>query len=224
MASPVPSKALPSDSVVMENVPLCVVGEPTYMYCMLRAVVCERVALRSIFRLRTGSRVSLICKSSVLLVVAGVAEGMVVNVPGKGNAAPHNGINGNIQVYIEEEPNDTFVRDGNDIIYNLLLDIPTAVLGGTVEIPTIDGTKVKIKIEPGTQPGKSLRLRGKGLPSVQGYGSGNGDLVVNISVFIPKTLTREEHKAIESLRDSENFKGDKDTKQSIFEKFKNYFS
>ena len=157
-------------------------------------------------------------------IPAGVAEGMVVNVPGKGNAAPHNGINGNIQVYIEEEPNDTFVRDGNDIIYNLLLDIPTAVLGGTVEIPTIDGTKVKIKIEPGTQPGKSLRLRGKGLPSVQGYGSGNGDLVVNISVFIPKTLTREEHKAIESLRDSENFKGDKDTKQSIFEKFKNYFS
>ena len=105
-------------------------------------------------------------------IPAGVAEGMVVNVPGKGSAGQHNGINGDIQVYISEEPNDTFVRDGNDVIYNLLLDFPTAVLGGSVEIPTIDGSKVKIKIEPGTQPGKTLRLRGKGLPSVQGYGTG----------------------------------------------------
>ena len=105
-----------------------------------------------------------------------------------------------------------------------MLDIPTAILGGTVEIPTIDGTNVKIKIEPGTQPGKTLRLRGKGLPAVQGYGRGTGDLVVNISVFIPKTLTKEEHKAIEGLRDNENFKGDKETKKSIFDKFKNYFN
>ena len=157
-------------------------------------------------------------------IPAGVAEGMVVNIPGKGNAGPHNGVNGDIQVCIFEEANDTFVRDGNDVIYNLLLDIPTAILGGTVEIPTIDGSKVKIKIEPGTQPGKTLRLRGKGLPAVQGYGQGTGDLVVNISVFVPKNLTKEEHKAIESLRDSENFKGDTTTKKSIFEKFKNYFS
>ena len=157
-------------------------------------------------------------------IPAGVAEGMIVNVPGKGNAGPHNGINGDIQVYIAEEPNDIFVRDGNDVIYNLLLDIPTAILGGTVEIPTIDGTNVKIKIEPGTQPGKTLRLRGKGLPAVQGYGRGTGDLVVNISVFIPKTLTKEEHKAIEGLRDNDNFKGDKETKKSIFDKFKNYFN
>ena len=149
---------------------------------------------------------------------------MVVNVPGKGNAGQHNGISGNIQVYISEEPNDVFVRDGNDVIYNLLLDFPTAVLGGQVEIPTIDGSKVKIKIEPGTQPGKTLRLRGKGLPAVQGYGSGTGDLVVNISVFVPKTLTRDEKKAIESFRDSDNFKGDKETKKSIFERFKNYFN
>ena len=157
-------------------------------------------------------------------IPAGVAEGMVVNIPGKGNAGPHKGVNGDIQVCIFEEANDTFVRDGNDVIYNLLLDIPTAILGGTVEIPTIDGSKVKIKIEPGTQPGKTLRLRGKGLPAVQGYGQGTGDLVVNISVFVPKTLTKEEHKAIESLRDSENFKGDKETKKSIFDKFKNYFN
>lgn len=157
-------------------------------------------------------------------IPAGVAEGMVVNVPGKGNAGKHNGVSGNIQVYIEEEHNDTFVRDGQDVIYNLLLDFPTAALGGEVEIPTIEGGKVKIKIEPGTQPGKTLRLRGKGLPAVQGYGSGNGDLVVNISVYVPKELSRSEKETLEHLRQSDNFKGDASTKKSIFDKFKNYFS
>ena len=157
-------------------------------------------------------------------IPAGVAEGMIVNVPGKGNAGQRNGVNGDIQVYIEEIASDTFVRDGQDVIYNLLLDFPTAALGGEVSIPTIDGSKVKVKIEPGTQPGKTLRLRGKGLPQVPGYGSGQGDLVVNISVYVPKELSKEERKAIDELRDSENFKGDTTTKKSIFEKFKNYFS
>lgn len=157
-------------------------------------------------------------------IPAGVAEGMVVNVPGKGNAGKHNGISGDIQVLIEEESNDIFVRDGNNIIYNLLLDFPTAALGGSVDIPTIEGNNVKIRIEPGTQPGKTLRLRGKGLPAVQGYGPGIGDLVVNISVYVPKTLSRGEKNAIESFRDSDNFKGDVTTKQTIFQKFKNYFS
>jgi len=157
-------------------------------------------------------------------IPAGVAEGMVVNVPGKGNAGMHNGVTGNIQVFIEEERNDTFVRDGQDIIYNLLLDIPTAALGGEVEIPTIDGSKMKIKIEPGTQPGKVMRLRGKGLPAVQGYGSGSGNLVVNISVYVPKTLSREEKDILTKLRESENFKSDRNTQESVFDKFKNFFS
>lgn len=157
-------------------------------------------------------------------IPAGVSEGMIVNVPGKGNAGRHNGVPGNIQVYIEEEPNDTFVRDDNDIIYNLLLDFPTATLGGSVEIPTIDGGKVRIKIEPGTQPGKALRLRGKGLPAVQGYGRGTGDMVVNISVYVPKTLTNQERDMLESMRNSDNFKGDTATKRTIFQKFKNYFN
>lgn len=157
-------------------------------------------------------------------IPAGVAEGMVVNVPGKGNAAPNNGMPGDIQVFIEEEDNDTFVRDGNNLIYNLLLDFPTAALGGDVEIPTIQGTRLRVKIESGTQPGKTLRLRGKGLPAVQGYGRGNGDLVVNISVYVPKTLSRDEHEAIEKFRKSDNFKGDNATKQSIFQRFKNYFN
>ena len=149
---------------------------------------------------------------------------MVVNVPGKGNAGKHNGVAGNIQVYIEEEDNDTFIRDGQNIIYNLLLDFPTATLGGQVDIPTIDGSNVKIKIEPGTQPGKTLRLRGKGLSAVQGYGSGVGDLVVHISVYVPKELSKEEKKMIEELRNSDNFQGDKKTKCSIFENFKKLFS
>ena len=157
-------------------------------------------------------------------IPAGVAEGMVVNVPGKGNAGRHQGVNGDIQVFIEEEENDTFVRDGNDLIYNLLLDFPTAALGGEVEIPTIDGNMLRVKIENGTQPGKTLRLRGKGLPSVQGYGNGKGDLVVNISVYIPKTLSREEKEEILKFKDSDNFKGDKQTNDSIFQRFKNYFN
>lgn len=157
-------------------------------------------------------------------IPAGVSEGMIINVPGKGNTGHHNGTPGNIQVYIEEESNDTFIRDDNDIIYNLLLDFPTAALGGNVEIPTIDGGKVRVKIEAGTQPGKALRLRGKGLPSVQGYGRGTGDMVVNISVYVPKTLTLNEKKALEQLQQSDNFKGDNVTKKTIFQRFRNYFN
>lgn len=157
-------------------------------------------------------------------IPAGVAEGMVVNVPNKGNAGKHNGINGNIQVYIEEEDNKVLVRDGNDVIYNLLLDFPTAALGGTVEVPTIDGSKVKIKIAPGTQPGKTLRLRGKGLPAVQGYGSGSGDEVVNVSIYVPEYLNKEEKETLEKLQKSDNFKGTENVKKTIFDKFKNYFS
>ena len=157
-------------------------------------------------------------------IPAGVAEGMVVNVPGKGNAGMRGGIPGDIQVFIEEEENNTFIRDGNDLIYNLLLDFPTAALGGEVDIPTIEGKTLKVKVESGTQPGKTMRLRGKGLPAVQGYGQGTGDLVVNISVYVPKTLSRDEKKALEEFRNSDNFKGDKQTSDSIFNRFKNYFS
>lgn len=156
-------------------------------------------------------------------IPAGVSNGMVVNVQGQGNAGPRNGVAGNIQVYIEEEQSKTFIRDGQDLIYNLLLDFPTATLGGYVEVPTIENTKVKIKIEPGTQPGKTLRLKSKGLPAVQGYGFGRGDLLVNVSIFVPKELSKDEKKAIESFRNSENFKGDNETKKSIFERFRNYF-
>lgn len=155
-------------------------------------------------------------------IPAGVADGMVVNVPGKGHAAKRNGVPGDIQVFVEEEPNKELLREDNNLIYNLLLDVPTAVLGGDAEIPTIDG-RVKIKIEPGTQPGKVVRLRGKGLPAVQGYGYGTGDLIVNMSVYIPETLNKDERKAFEEMKKSDSFTPNTSVKEKIFKKFRSYF-
>lgn len=157
-------------------------------------------------------------------IPAGVADGMVLTVQGKGNAGIHNGMAGDIQVFISEEDNHTFVRQDNDLIYNLLLDFPTAALGGEVKIPTVDGKSLKINLEPGIQPGTTKRLRGKGLPAVQGYGHGTGDIIVNISVYVPKTLSRDEREALEKMQKSDNFKSDKATKQSIFQRFKDYFN
>lgn len=158
-------------------------------------------------------------------IPAGVSEGMVVNVPGKGNVGRRGGVAGDIQVLIEEEAHPEFIRDQYDLIYNLLLTVPQAVLGDTVEVPTITGS-ARIKIEPGTQPGTALRLRGKGLPAVQGYGYGTGDIIVNISVYIPEHLNKEEKKAFETLRDSdsEHLKPGRSVKEKIFKAFRNYFS
>ena len=157
-------------------------------------------------------------------IPAGVAEGMQLSVSGKGNAGKRNGIPGDLLVVVEEESHPDLIRDENDLIYNLLLSVPTAALGGTVEIPTIDG-KVKVKIDPGTQPGKVLRLRGKGLPSVNSYGysNGTGDLLVNISVYIPEHLSKDEKQALEKMQDSDNFTPNLSIKEKIFRKFKNFF-
>ena len=155
-------------------------------------------------------------------IPAGVQEGMVVNERGKGNAARWNGVPGDIQVFIEEEPHKELIRDGQNLQYHLLLDVPTAILGGSAEVPTIDG-KVKIKIEPGTQPGKIMRLRGKGLPVVQGYGYGTGDLIVQIGVYIPENLSREEKETFEKLRSSDNMKPGATAKNNFFNKFKKMF-
>ena len=153
-------------------------------------------------------------------IPAGVAEGMQLSMSGKGNAARRGGMNGDLLIVIEEEAHPELLRDENDLVYNLLLSFPTASLGGTVEIPTIDG-RVKVKIEPGTQPGKMLRLRGKGLPTVNQYGT--GDLLVNISVYIPESLSRDERKIVEKLEESENFKTSPTLSKKIFEKFRNLF-
>lgn len=153
-------------------------------------------------------------------IPAGVMEGMQLSVSGKGNAAPRGGVNGDLLVLIEEEHHPELIRDENDLIYNLLISVPTATLGGSVEVPTVDG-KVKVSIAPGTQPGKVLRLRGKGLPSVNRYGT--GDLLVNVGVYIPENLNREEKQLMEKLATSPNVKPNQSAAKNFFSHFRNMF-
>ncbi|MEA1898336.1 MAG: DnaJ C-terminal domain-containing protein, partial [Bacteroidota bacterium] len=131
------------------------------------------------------------------------------------------GINGDLMVLIEEEKHTELLRDGNDLIYSLFISIADASLGTNSEIPTV-GNPVKIKIDPGTQPGKILRLRGKGLPEVNGYGK--GDLLVNINVWIPKSLTKEEKRILEKLDESDSFTPKPSSQdKNFFERMRGYF-
>ncbi len=154
-------------------------------------------------------------------IPAGVAEGMVLKVSGKGNAASQGGQSGDLQVVVTEEAHPELIRDGNDLIHNLNITVTTAILGGTVEVPTIDG-RAKIKVAPGTHAGKVLRLGGKGLPDVNGYG--RGDILVVVDITIPDSLNKEERKTVEKLADMPSFKkaAGVDT-QNIFERMKNFF-
>lgn len=154
-------------------------------------------------------------------IPAGVEEGMQLSVSGRGNAARRGGINGDLLVLIQEEKHPELIRDGSDLIYNLTLSIPDAILGAPVEIPTVDG-KVKVKIEAGTQPGKILRLKGKGLPEVNGYH--RGDLLVRINVYIPKDLTKEEVRSVEKLKDSASFVPKEGEEMNFFSRMKNMFN
>lgn len=155
-----------------------------------------------------------------LNIPAGVADGMQLSMNGRGNAARHGGVNGDLLILVEEEQHPELIRDEDDLLYNLLLTVPQAALGTTVEVPTVDG-KAKVKIEPGTQPGKVLRLRNKGLPSINSYGT--GDLLVNVSVYIPETLSSSEKNALEEMKDSPNFQPNKSMKDKIFSRFRNMF-
>jgi molecular chaperone DnaJ len=153
-------------------------------------------------------------------IPAGVSEGMQLSLSGKGNAARHGGINGDLLVLIEEETHPELIRDQNDIIYNLLLSFPQAALGSTVEIPTLDG-KAKIKVDPGTQPGKVLRLKNKGLPSINHYGT--GDLLINIGVYVPENLTKEQQEMLAKMEGASNFQPNPSIKEKIFNKFRSMF-
>ncbi len=154
-------------------------------------------------------------------IPAGVGEGMAVTVSGKGNAARHGGINGDLLVMIEEEHNPELVRDGNDLIHNLNLPLTTCILGGEVEVPTIDG-RAKIKIAAGTHAGKVLRLRGKGLPDVNGYG--RGDIMIVVDITIPDSLNKEERELVEKLSTMPHFKkAESVERQNIFERMKSFF-
>ena len=153
-------------------------------------------------------------------IPAGVSDGMTLTVPGKGNAPRHGGEPGDLLVVIEEIKHPELIRDENDVIYNLMLDIPTAVLGGSVEVPTITG-RARLKIAPGTQPGKVLRMRGKGLPSYNG--GGRGDELINVMVYMPEKLSDAEKSAIESLKNSPNVMPTEAEKNRLFSKFKHLF-
>ncbi|CAM1341871.1 molecular chaperone DnaJ [Tenacibaculum amylolyticum] len=153
----------------------------------------------------------------------GVTEGVQLKVGGKGNEAPgKNSIPGDLLVLIEEVPHETLKREGSNIHYDLYINFSEAVLGASKEVETVTG-KVKIKIEAGTQSGKILRLKGKGLPSIERYG--NGDFLIHINVWTPQELTKEQRKFFESMADDENFSPNpQKTDKSFFEKVKDMFS
>ncbi len=155
-------------------------------------------------------------------IPAGVAEGMQLSLSGKGNAGARGGIPGDLIVLIEEEKHPELERDGNNLIHNLFISVSEAALGAQVEVPTVDG-KARLKIAPGTQPGKVLRLKGKGLPAVNSYGS--GDLLVNVNVWIPKELNKEERQILEKLQNAPNFVPNPSASEKrFFDRMREYFN
>ncbi|MFH4967578.1 molecular chaperone DnaJ [Gaetbulibacter sp. M240] len=155
-------------------------------------------------------------------IPAGVVDGMQLKVSGKGNEAPGNGYSGDLLVAIEEVPHERLQREGDNLHYDLYVSYPDAVLGTSKEIDTVTG-KVRIKIEEGVQSGKILRLRGKGIPSINGYGK--GDLLVHVNVWTPKTLNKEQKEFFESMRNDEHFEPKPESSdKSFFEKVKDMFS
>lgn len=155
-------------------------------------------------------------------IPAGVEAGMQLSMRGKGNAGRFGGPAGDLLINVEEVEHEHFSRDGQHIIYDLFLNFADAALGTSIEVPTLNG-KVKIKIPAGTQAGKILRLREKGLPSVQNYGT--GDQLINVNIWTPKALTDEERKLLEKLKDMPNFNPSPGKKEKgFFEKMKDYFS
>ncbi|HEY5825848.1 MAG TPA: molecular chaperone DnaJ [Cyclobacteriaceae bacterium] len=155
-------------------------------------------------------------------IPAGVSDGMQLSMAGKGNEAPGGGVPGDLLILIEEQEDKQLKRDGNNLVYDLHISFIDAAIGTSVEVPSIGGN-VRIKIDPGTQSGKILRLRGKGLKDINGYGT--GDELIYISVWTPKKLSAEEKAKLESLRESPNFQPHPDaSEKGFFERMKEYFS
>lgn len=154
-------------------------------------------------------------------IPAGVEDSMVLTMRGQGNAPRGGGVNGDLLIVIQEEKDPDLIRDGDDLIYNLMLDFPTAALGGSAEVPTVEG-RARLKITPGTQPGKVLRLRGKGLPTMNS--SVKGDLLVNVMVYVPENLSDSEKAAIESFKNSPNIVPGESTSKRIFSKLRHIFN
>jgi molecular chaperone DnaJ len=155
-------------------------------------------------------------------IPAGVDGGMQLSMRGKGNAGKNGGPAGDLLITIEEQPHDEFTRDGMNVIHDLFINFADAALGTSVEVPTLDG-RVKVKIPAGTQGGKILRLKGKGLPSVQEYGK--GDQLININIWTPRELSTEEKEIMEKLRTSKNFKPNPSKEdKGFFDRMKEMFS
>ncbi len=155
-------------------------------------------------------------------IPAGVEEGMQLKVSGKGNAAPGNGVSGDLLVLIQEKENSRFIREGNHLHHDLYISVAEAVLGVSKEIELIEG-KVRIKLEPGIQSGKTLRLKHKGIRDLNGYST--GDLLVHINVWTPKQLNKDQRKFFESMLDDDNFKPQPEkSDKSFFEKVKDMFA
>ena len=154
-------------------------------------------------------------------VPAGVEDGMQLTLRGEGHAAARGGVNGDLLVIIEEQQHPQLKRQGADLFYTRVISVPEAMLGTEIQIPTLDGAQ-KLKIDSGTQSGTVLRLRGKGMPEVNGYGK--GDLYIKILVWIPRKLNRSEKESIEAMRTSNSFKPDpsRDDRE-LFEKESKYF-
>ena len=156
-------------------------------------------------------------------IPAGVEDGMQITVRGEGHAAPHGGTNGDLLLVINEIQHPQLQRDGNNLFYTRIISVMDAMLGCEVSVPCLDGS-YKVKVEPGTQSGTVVKLRGKGLPSVQGYGRGTGDLYVKFQVWVPHKLSREEREALEKMKGSSSFQPDLTREdKNTFDKVKNIF-
>ena len=156
-------------------------------------------------------------------IPAGVEDGMQITVRGEGHAAQHNGVNGDLLVLIEQLPHANLKRDGQNLFYSQIISVTDALLGTEITIPALDGNYT-VKVEPGTQSGTVVKLRGKGLPAVSGYGSGRGDLYVKILVWIPHKLSRSEKEALEAMRNSSTFTPSLTREdRTVFDKEKNIF-
>ena len=156
-------------------------------------------------------------------IPAGVEDGMQITIRGEGHAAPHGGVNGDLLVVINEVQHPQLQRDGNNLFYTRIISVMDAMLGCEISVPCLDGS-YKVKVEPGTQSGTVVKLKGKGLPSVQGYGRGNGDLYVKFQVWVPHKLSRSEKEALEQMRSSSSFQPDLTREdKATFDKVKNIF-